>query len=97
MRENGFGDQLADDGASLDTHVKHAAMWPYFGHGIGLGLEAPWLTSENDVVIRRNMTFAVEVYFNAPNGDLVGFEQNIIVTDGIAENMTVGLRKKWWE
>ncbi|MGY4711910.1 M24 family metallopeptidase [Mycolicibacterium sp. CBM1] len=97
MRENGFADQLADDGATLDTHVKHAAMWPYFGHGIGLGLEAPWLTGESDIVIVKNMTFAVEVYFNAPNGDLVGFEQNIIVTDDAAENMTAGLRKKWWE
>jgi Xaa-Pro dipeptidase len=97
MRDNGFGDQLADDGVELDTHVKHAAMWPYFGHGIGLGLEAPWLTDESDVVICKNMTFAVEVYFNAPNGDLVGFEQNIIVTDDLPENMTAGLRKKWWE
>jgi len=97
MRENGFGDQLADDGATLETHTKHSAMWPYFGHGIGLGLEAPWLTAANEVVIQKNMTFAVEVYFNAPNGDLVGFENNIIVTDGVAENMTAGLRKKWWE
>ncbi|MGI9164022.1 MAG: M24 family metallopeptidase [Mycobacterium sp.] len=97
MRENGFADQVADEDAHHDTHVKHASMWPYFGHGIGLGLEAPWLTGESDVVIRKNMTLAVEVYFNAPNGDLAGFEQNIIVTDGAPENMTAGLRKKWWE
>lgn len=97
MRENGFGHELADEETTLNTLTKHAAMWPYFGHGIGLGLEGPWLTAASNVVIQKNMTFAVEVYFNAPNGDLVGFEQNIIVTDGVPENMTAGLRKKWWE
>lgn len=97
MRENGFGHELAEDDTQAPSHTKHNAMWPYFGHGLGLGLEAPWLTSHSDVVLCKNMTLAVEVYFNAPNGDLAGFEQNIIVTDGQPENMTAGLRKKWWE
>ena len=57
-----------------------------------LAWRLPWLTSKSDMILQRNMTLAIEVYFNAPNGDLVGFEENIVVTDASAEVMTSAMR-----
>jgi len=96
LRENGFADQLVDPGENGPGKPMHFDMWPYFGHGIGLGIEPPWLTSENDTVLQTNMVFAVEVYLSAPGVGLAGFEENIVVRDGEAENLTAGLRPRWW-
>jgi Xaa-Pro dipeptidase len=97
MRANGFADLLDGPADGPGDHQLHLQMWPYFGHGLGLGIEAPWLTRESEVVLEKNMVLAVEVYFNAPNGELAGFEENIVVGGDVPENLTSALRRRWWE
>lgn len=97
--DHGFADQwpTGENGHSPGEPVNHFDMWPYFGHGIGLGIEPPWLTLENDTVLEPNMVLAVEVYLALPGVGLAGFEENIVVrTDSEPENLTSGLRPKWW-
>jgi Xaa-Pro aminopeptidase len=98
MRENGFSDLLVGPTDAPDDYILHFQMWPYFGHGLGLGMEAPWLTRESEVVIKANMVLAIEICLNSPTGELACFEQNIVVRDGEEpENLTRGLRARWWE
>jgi len=101
MRDLGFDRLFADPHggkAMPDGRTPHFQIWPYFGHGLGLGLEAPWLTIENDVVLKPNMCFAIEIYLNARNGEVAGFEENIVVREGLEpENLTRTMRPRWWQ
>lgn len=99
LLENGFADQLSQSeagGGGGDAPL-HYEMWPYFGHGLGLGISSPWLTLENQTVLEPNMVLAVEVYVATPEVGLAGFEQNIVVGDGEPENLTAALPARWWE
>ena len=97
LRESGFEDQLPDTEDRSNPDTMHMQMWPYFGHGIGLGIDTPWLTIENQTELEPNMVLAVEVYLSTPGVGLAGFEQNVVITDGEPENLTAALRPRWWE
>jgi len=97
LNENGFADAVSPPPDAGRDETLHFDKWPYFGHGIGLGIEPPWLTNENDTPLQTNMVLAVEVYLSTPGVGLAGFEQNVVVRDGEAENLTRGLKARWWE
>jgi Xaa-Pro aminopeptidase len=68
---------------------------PFFGHGIGLGWEGPWLTYDHDTVLEPGMTVAVEIALVA-GGIGAAHEDAVLVTDGEAEVMTAACKPRWW-
>ncbi|MBK5232908.1 MAG: aminopeptidase P family protein [Thermoleophilia bacterium] len=54
------------------------------GHGLGLGFENPWMSTDNETVLAPGMCLAVERFVNL--GEVgATFEHNAIVTEGAPE------------
>jgi Xaa-Pro aminopeptidase len=86
--EHGIG-SVDEDGA-----VGRATL-PFFGHGIGLGFEGPWLTYDHDTMLEPGMTVAVEICLTA-DGIGAAHEDTVLVTEGEAEVMTAACKPRWW-
>jgi len=71
------------------------AELPFFGHGIGLGFEGPWLTPEHDEVLQPGMVVAVEICLTA-EGIGAAHEDAVLVTDGEPEVLTAACKPRWW-
>ena len=68
---------------------------PFFGHGIGLGWEGPWLTFDRTNPLEPGMTVAVEICLTA-DGIGAAYEDAVLVTDGEPEVMTAACKARWW-
>ena len=68
-----------------------------FGHGIGLGLESPWITEGNPTVLEANMVLAVETLVGREDVGAAGFEQNVLVTEDGHEVLTAACPTRWWD
>ncbi len=58
-----------------------------FGHGIGLGWDAPWLTEDSDEIFEAGMCIAVEKHLIV-GADEGGHEDDVVVTSGGIEFLT---------
>lgn len=58
------------------------------GHGLGLGFEDPWLTADDDTVLRPGMCIAVEKFVRR-GAVAAAFEHNVLVTDGKPEILSI--------
>jgi Xaa-Pro aminopeptidase len=79
--------------AVMDEHGDDltAGRFDALGHGLGLGFEDPWLTTDNQTLLQPGMCIAVEKYIHrGPIG--LTFEQNVLVTDGAPEVISVAPR-----
>ena len=94
MVDNGFAPHA--EGAE-DAGTEFGDLFPAFGHGIGLGLEPPWITKEESMVLEKNMTIAVEAMVGRPEVGAAGFEQDVLVTSDGCEVLTAGCPEKWWD
>lgn len=79
--------------AVMDEHGDDltAGRFDALGHGLGLGFEDPWLTTDNTTLLQPGMCIAVEKYIHrGPIG--LTFEQNVLITDGAPEIISVAPR-----
>ena len=67
-----------------------------FGHGLGLQMEAPWLTPVDETELAPGMVLAVEQHVSRRGVGTVRYEENIIVTEDAPEMMTRGCQPRWW-
>jgi Xaa-Pro aminopeptidase len=82
--ENGFRDPSAVGGG-------HSAVYPSFGHGLGLGVEYPQLIADDTTVVEPNMVIAVETMLGG-----AFFEHNVVVTETGHEVLTAASPARWW-
>ncbi len=90
-REHGFEEPSAAEG---DTDV---GSIEFYGHGIGLGWDRPWLVAEDETSFIPGMTIAVETYVSQPGIATAIYEEAVLVTDGDPEILTAGCRARWWD
>jgi Xaa-Pro aminopeptidase len=93
LREHGLDHVDPGDGTvDLSTDVLEG-----FGHGLGLQMEAPWLTPTDETQIKAGMVLAVEQHVSRRDAGTVRYEENIIVTEDGPEVMTAGCPPRWWD
>ena len=94
MVENGFaGHQAGMESAGTEF----GELFPAFGHGIGAGLEPPWLIKGEPTVLKEKMVIAVEAMVGRPGVGAAGFEQDVVVTPDGCEVLTAASPKRWWD
>jgi len=81
--------------ARIPVEAADTEGFPAVGHGIGLGWEAPWLTSVDETVLVPGMTIAVETLIGHPSMGGGFFEENGVVTETGFEVLTTA-RRRWW-
>jgi Xaa-Pro aminopeptidase len=89
---NGFGEHV-----SQESGTYFGELWPAFGHGLGLGLESPWIAKDEATVLKEHMVLAVEALVGKPDVGAAGFEQDVIVTSGGVEVLTADCPSRWWD
>ena len=91
--ENGWIDDTEGD-ASRDFGLH--SYCPIFGHGIGVGIENPWIVAESQIVLEKNMTIAVESMLARGTAG-ANFEHDIIVTSDGYEVLDTDCPDRWWQ
>jgi Xaa-Pro aminopeptidase len=92
LREHGLDHVDVKDGeVDLSTDVLEG-----FGHGLGLQMEAPWLTPESRTTLVPGMALAVEQHVSRRGVGTVRYEETLIVTDEQPEIMTRNCKPRWW-
>jgi Xaa-Pro aminopeptidase len=94
MVDNGFASHRA--GAD-DAGTEFGELFPAFGHGIGAGLEPPWIIKGEPTVLQENMTLAIESMVGRPDVGAAGFEHDVLVTSNGCEVLTAACPKRWWD
>jgi Xaa-Pro aminopeptidase len=89
QRDHGFG----PDPSSGDTGLQ--GFCPCFGHGIGLGLEHPWIIEGETIELAPNMTIAVEAMITKGTVG-ANFEHDILITADGYEVLDVDCPDRWW-
>lgn len=79
-----------------DETNNFSQLFPCFGHALGLGIDGPWITEDEQTVIQPNMTLAVEALISKPGIGASNFEEDVLVTDTGAEILTAGCDAKRW-
>lgn len=70
--------------------------FPLIGHGLGMGWETPWLTTDtHELVLEPGMYLSAELYLGHADVGGVMFEQNGLVTDQGFEVLS-SCPKRWW-
>lgn len=91
--DNGFG---RHGGAMDESGTDFGKLFPAFGHGIGVGLEPPWIIEDEPWVVEESMTLALEALVARPRVGGAGCEQNVIVSAEGCEIITNGCPLRWW-
>ena len=92
--ENGFASHRAGHD---DAGTEFGELFPAFGHGIGVGLEPPWIIEGEPTLLEKNMTIAIEAMVGSPEVGAAGFEQDVRVTADGCEVLTAACPKRWWD
>jgi Xaa-Pro aminopeptidase len=92
LRERGLDHVDPGDGVvDLSTDVLEG-----FGHGLGLQMEAPWLTPGDATVLRPGMALAIEQHVGRRGVGTIRYEETMIVAEGAPEVMTAGCNPRPW-
>src|SRR5262249_7483580 len=92
--ENGFAAHRAEADSS---GTEFGNLFPAFGHGIGLGLEHPWIIEGEPTAIEERMVLAIECAVGLPEVGAAGFEQDVIVTADGCEVIPGACPPGWWD
>jgi Xaa-Pro aminopeptidase len=66
----------------------------FIGHGLGLELdEPPILRPEDNTIIKKGMTFSIEINTIIPNFGGIKIEENVVVEDKGCQNLSCIVRK----
>jgi Xaa-Pro dipeptidase len=90
-REHGFAEPSAAEGETDVGSIE------FYGHGIGLGWDPPWLVSNDKTPFVPGMTIAVETYVSQPGVATAIYEEAVLVTDSDPEILTAGCNARWWD
>jgi Xaa-Pro dipeptidase len=82
---------------SEESGTEFGNLFPAFGHSIGLGLEHPWITEDEETVLEEDMVLAIECAVGRADVGAAGFEQNVIVNADGCEVITADCRSRWWD
>lgn len=84
------GDQWLNESASLRRLEATAPLTrlTYFGHGLGMGWEGPWLMPGSGAILEEGDVISVEYFLGRPDLGGVMLEQNGIVTAAGLELLT---------
>jgi Xaa-Pro dipeptidase len=93
LQGNGFGEHRGDPDA---TGTRFADLFPAFGHGLGLGIETPWIVEDDPTPLEANMVLAAECLVGRPGVGAAGFEEVFVVTSSGCELLTEGCPARWW-
>jgi Xaa-Pro aminopeptidase len=91
--EHTFGAHRAESDVS---GTEFGNLFPAFGHSIGLGLEHPWITEDEETLVEDGMVLAIECAVGRAEVGAAGFEQDVIVTAEGCEVITADCRSHWW-
>jgi Xaa-Pro aminopeptidase len=61
----------------------------HVGHNIGLETEEEWLGDDPEAVIRAGMAINIELYSQAPTGEMIGNEETYLIRDDGPERISV--------
>lgn len=92
--DNGFGEHRAK---LSDAGTDFGQLFPAFGHGVGLGLELPYIIEDDPTVLEPNMVFAVEALIGRKDVGGAAFEQQVIVGADGAEVISDACPSRWWD
>ena len=92
--DNGFAAHRAEPDSS---GTEFGNLFPAFGHGIGLGLEHPWIIEGEATVIERGMVLAIECAVGLSDVGAAGFEQDVVVTEDGCDVITADCPARWWD
>lgn len=92
LDDNGF----ANHKTTGDETNAFSQLFPCFGHALGLGIDGPWITEDETIVIEANMTLAVEALVSKPGVGASNYEEDVLVTETGAEILTAGCDAKRW-
>jgi Xaa-Pro aminopeptidase len=83
---------LAENGWAGAGRTDHQC----FGHGIGAGIDEPWITAGNDTVLQENMVLAIEhMLIDGPIASI--FEHDVVVRSDGCEVLDAGCADRWWD
>jgi Xaa-Pro aminopeptidase len=74
---------FAENGIPLLDRFTHV------GHNIGLETEEEWLGDDPDSVVRAGMAINIELYSQAPTGEMIGNEETYLIHDDGPERISV--------
>ena len=89
-----FGDAYRAAAAELDKTGLQVSF-PSFGHGLGLGIESPWLTQGNHATVEPNMHIAVEALVTLPGVGMAVHEENVLITPNGPEVLSTVPAHPW--
>jgi Xaa-Pro aminopeptidase len=92
LDDNGF----ANHKSSADETNAFSSQFPCFGHSIGLGIDGPWITEDETMMVEENMTLAIEALLGRPGVGAANFEENVIIHAHGAEIITAACADKRW-
>jgi Xaa-Pro aminopeptidase len=73
------------------------ALIPLFGHGMGVGLERPWITAGEPTRLEPNMVIAIEGMVAPEPGIGAFFEHEVLVTEDGHEVLDSACPDRWWD
>jgi len=80
-----------------EPHLRLSSEAPLFGHGVGLGVEYPWIMEGEMTALEANMVMAVEFFFVKDGIGGAKYEHNVVVTPGGYEILDDECPAKWWD
>ncbi len=74
---------FAENGIPLLDRFTHV------GHNIGLETEEEWLADDPEAVVKSGMAINIELYSQAPTGEMIGNEETYLIHDDGPERISV--------
>jgi Xaa-Pro aminopeptidase len=93
LRQNGFGSHVP---AGDEPGTYFGQLFPCFGHGVGLGVEAPWIIEGDTTVVEPGMVLAVEFFMDRAGIGAAKYERNLLVTDSGHDYLDAQCQERWW-
>lgn len=93
---NTFGDAYRAAAQALGGSAIQVSF-PSFGHGLGLGIESPWITEDNPSVVEPNTHIAVEALVSLDGVGLAVHEENVLITPDGPEVLSRTSVRPWIE
>ncbi len=96
LEERGFRITTTKDEFDRAGEAALNMTFPSMGHGLGMWWELPWLTPDDETVLKPNMILAIERAVGRAGVGAASYEDDVLVTETGCEVLTT-TKKRWWE